>query len=411
MNPSAPPITVLLIEDSQDYAALVVKWLSSQAASAEFTVVWTDSLTASLSRLEQGGIDFILVDLGLPDSDGLATFTALRGRAADLPMIVLSGAESEALAVQTVQLGAQDYLVKSTCTAELLTRTLRHARVRHQLGVNRPRLENSTAQARIVGVLSAAGGAGATIVACVLAAELRHHTDQTTLLMDLDSNPGLLSFTLGIDPEFCLQDAVERADQLDSAIWEELITRRPGDLDILASSKTATDGIDIARLNTVVRFAAARYHWIVMDLGRLNQGSVQLLENAQDVLLVSTESLPALHQCKRTISMLLDLGIAEERLRLILNQKDAGEMVARKELENIFGVTIAATLPPAHKDLDESYRKKRLPSVTGAFRSVLREFARKLAGLPEEAQNLSPLSLTNLRARFFHKKGTRAIAS
>ena len=412
MHPATHPIRVLLIEDSPDYASLVLRWLAAYEDQREFTLLWTDSLSAGLARLAQGGIDLILMDLGLPDSDGLDTFVTLRSHEREVPIIVLSGTDGEAMALRTIQLGAQDYLVKSTCTPEHLIRTLRHALVRHELLSSLTSLPS--AKARIVGVMGSAGGVGATIVACVLAAELRHHTDLATLLIDLDSSPGLVAFTMGVEPEFSIEDAADRADSLDSSTWERLITRRPGNLDILAAPRTIREGVAaMASVREVLRFAAAHYRWIVLDLGRLNQQSAQLIHCADDVILVSGETLPALHQCKQAIESLHTLGIDAKRVRLILNQKREGDLLSQKDIENMFGIRIEAILPPAHEDLWNANLKKRLPNVTGDFRLALTEVSRKMGGLPQEMPKESLLSLTGLRNRFQpNKKPTKdALAS
>ena len=391
-------LNVLLIEDSPEYAALVLRWLSGDPGTAEFSLIWTDSLGAALSRLEQGGIDLVLMDLGLPDSDGLQSVTSLWAKEPGLPVIVLSGADNQALALRTIQLGAQDYLVKSACTKEMLIRALRHGQARHEVTV--PRAQAPANQARIVGVLGSAGGAGTTTVACVLAAELRHHTDQSTLLIDLDSNPGLVAFTLGIDPQLTVQDAIDKAEWLDHSLWEALITRRAGSLDILSSSRLIREGsLDLANLRHVLSFASRHYRWIVMDLGRLNHISAELLKGADDVILVTTESIPGLHQCKHAIEAIRDREISAERVRLILNQRHEGEQFSRKEIESLFGVPIHAILPPAHDDLYSAYLKKQLPRVTGEFRRSLSTVARKMAGLPEENPKRPLLSLTSLKDR------------
>src|SRR5260221_7158414 len=164
-NLAATPINVLLIEDSPEYASLVLRWLSAEPNTAEYGLVWTDSLGAALSRLKCGGIDLVLMDLGLPDSTGMETFTSVRSEVPNLPIIVLSGAESEALALQIIQAGAQDYLVKPKCSPEHLVRSLRHAMVRHQLVASGGREPNASKQTRIVGIVGGSGGVGATTVA------------------------------------------------------------------------------------------------------------------------------------------------------------------------------------------------------------------------------------------------------
>jgi CheY-like chemotaxis protein len=72
-------LSVLLIEDSSDYARLVQPWLCSPGEDIAFVLNWTDSLIAGLARLAQGGIDVVLLDLGLADSDGVGTFLATGG--------------------------------------------------------------------------------------------------------------------------------------------------------------------------------------------------------------------------------------------------------------------------------------------------------------------------------------------
>ena len=125
-------LTVLLIEDNHDHANLVLQWLSVGLQDMRFVVDRADTLASGLSRLAQGGVDAILLDLGLQASDGLATFVAVRAHALAVPIIVLSGAESQ-FSAYLIPDGPQDYLVKRNCTAELLTGALRDATSEAQL--------------------------------------------------------------------------------------------------------------------------------------------------------------------------------------------------------------------------------------------------------------------------------------
>ena len=84
-------------------------------------------LSEALARLATGGIDLILTDLGLPDSQGLATFRKLRQAAPDLAIIVLTRNDDEEMAVAAVREGAQDFLVKEQISGNLLVRAVRYA--------------------------------------------------------------------------------------------------------------------------------------------------------------------------------------------------------------------------------------------------------------------------------------------
>ncbi|MFW6162783.1 MAG: ATP-binding protein [Planctomycetota bacterium] len=122
------PITVLLIEDNPGDVALIRSMLGRQP----FALESVSRLADGLDRLDQGDIDFALVDLSLPDSEGLDTLTRVREHAPTLPVVVLTGTDDEALGLEAVQKGAQDYLVKGQTPPALLTRAIRYGIERKQ---------------------------------------------------------------------------------------------------------------------------------------------------------------------------------------------------------------------------------------------------------------------------------------
>jgi sigma-B regulation protein RsbU (phosphoserine phosphatase) len=124
-NPSAPPIRVLLVEDNAGDAFLLGELLSD--APITFQIETVTRLAHALVRLNAPGIDVVLSDLSLPDSQGIETFHRLAAHPSRLPIIVLSGLNDEALALRTVEEGAQDYLVKGLVDQALLVRAIRYA--------------------------------------------------------------------------------------------------------------------------------------------------------------------------------------------------------------------------------------------------------------------------------------------
>jgi signal transduction histidine kinase len=122
----ANPLAIGLVEDNPGDARLIQEMLR-QASMAPFRVDWLSRLDALLPRLEDGAFDVLLLDLGLPDSQGLATFHRVVGRAPRMPIIIISGATDEELATEAVANGAQDYLVKGQIDAFLLQRAIRYA--------------------------------------------------------------------------------------------------------------------------------------------------------------------------------------------------------------------------------------------------------------------------------------------
>jgi diguanylate cyclase (GGDEF)-like protein len=122
-------VRVLLVEDNPADARLIMEALRD-APIGEFELHTAEWLRDGLRELSKGTVDVALIDLTLPDSRGLDTLRVVRGRDADLPIVVLTGLEDEALGVEALKEGAQDYLVKGQVDARALARALIHAKER-----------------------------------------------------------------------------------------------------------------------------------------------------------------------------------------------------------------------------------------------------------------------------------------
>jgi len=109
---SNTPVNVLLIENDFQQVELLRKVLA-KSIEPHFTLIHSPTLKGGLDYLRTGDVQLVLLDLGMePESEGIETFESARAVSRDVPIIVLSGNDDEALAVQTVHKGAQDYLVK-----------------------------------------------------------------------------------------------------------------------------------------------------------------------------------------------------------------------------------------------------------------------------------------------------------
>ncbi len=127
------PITkILLIEDNIDDAQLIKELMNG--AGNKYTITTADRLSSGLKLIEEEVFDAVLLDLGLPDSDGMDTLRKLQDKKPYLPAVVLTGLTDEELAVKAIELGAQDYLVKGRIDGALLIRSIRYAIERTRAG-------------------------------------------------------------------------------------------------------------------------------------------------------------------------------------------------------------------------------------------------------------------------------------
>jgi diguanylate cyclase (GGDEF)-like protein/PAS domain S-box-containing protein len=118
--------TVLVVEDNPGDARLVELFLLEESASP-FRVLKSGNLCDALTALDGEHVDVVLLDLSLPDSFGLATLERLRAERPMVPVVVLTGTNDEALALEALRQGAQDYLVKGQGDGELVRRAVRYA--------------------------------------------------------------------------------------------------------------------------------------------------------------------------------------------------------------------------------------------------------------------------------------------
>ncbi|RCJ23593.1 hybrid sensor histidine kinase/response regulator [Nostoc sp. ATCC 43529] len=131
-------IKILLVEDNPGDVFLLQEFLK-EVNTVVVELMPVERLSKALNHLEKEIFDVILLDLSLPDSQGLETFVTAHQQAKATPIIVLTGINDETLATRAMQEGAQDYLVKGQVTGDLLVRSMRYA-------IERQRADNALRQ-------------------------------------------------------------------------------------------------------------------------------------------------------------------------------------------------------------------------------------------------------------------------
>ena len=233
------PLQVLLVEDNATDTLLVRDALEN--AATPVAVALCTRLEAAQAYLQSHTVDAILLDLSLPDSDGLATFLALSVVAGDVPIVVLSHLEDEALALQAVRSGAQDYLVKGQAEGQVV-RAVRYA-------VERTRLERARSKAEAQLRL--------------LQASVAHLND---IVLITDANPA--------NP--CIVYANQAFERISGYSLAEVLGRTPKFLQGLDTQRAALDAISQAlqrsepvRVDVINYTKAGAAYWLEIDISYL----------------------------------------------------------------------------------------------------------------------------------------------
>jgi len=131
MKKQTQNIKILLVEDNKGDARLIEEMLLEAEETAHFELVTVESLGEALRHLSENTFDSVLLDLGLPDSQGLNTLSRVLAKAPNVPVVVLTGLADEQASAEALRMGAKDYLVKGRVESNMLVRAMLYA-ARHQ---------------------------------------------------------------------------------------------------------------------------------------------------------------------------------------------------------------------------------------------------------------------------------------
>jgi diguanylate cyclase len=173
-------VRVLIVEDNPGDAILVREMLR-EVDPLGFELSHADRLSAGIDQLLGVGADCVLLDLSLPDAEGLDALTQVQSVSLDVPVIVFSGRSDERIAVRAVQEGAQDYLIKGQVDGRLLARSINYA-------VERKRVEVELAHQALHDALTGLPNRGLFLdrLEQALARLSRHASALAVLFCDLD---------------------------------------------------------------------------------------------------------------------------------------------------------------------------------------------------------------------------------
>jgi pilus assembly protein CpaE len=333
--------------------------------------------TNFLDRLERMRPDVVLVDISGWNEPLEGLVASIKNAAGDAMIVALNTSAQADAILSSLRAGINEYLFPP------LQETLRKALERRSIEKSRGRVKGN---GRSMGFVSAKGGCGATTLVCHVAAELGR-MNQRVLLADLDLDAGMVGFITKTKSVYSILDAVNNLHRLDLSYWKALVSNGIPGVEIvsspiaLASKNPPKDD----QIRQILSFARPNYDWTCVDLGRsLSRLCMAALDEMDDLCLVTTLEVPALHQCKQIIQTLLDSGFGKNRLKLILNRSPKRLDITPGELEKMLGTPIFAMVPNDYPELYETYAEGRMLNRTSDLGKQMTKLAMKLTGVEDE---------------------------
>jgi signal transduction histidine kinase len=287
---------ILLIEDNPGDIRLLQEYLK-EGSTCQFQITPADRLSIGLERLAEAHFDAVLLDLSLPDSQGIDTLVRLHEVAKGVPIVVLTGTEDDVLGVQLIQAGAQDYLVKGQVTGHLLIRSIHHAAERKRA---EEELQRALGELRaLTRRLEAVREDERTRIARELHDELGMR--MTCLKMDLARLQTLMNGGSRSKAEEKFRSMIGLVDTTITAVQGLVAELRPGVLDDLG--------------------LVAAIEWQCQDFER--RSGIRCIFDAkkEDILLDSAKATAAFRICQETLTNIVRHAGAKE-IRVQLDKLD-----------------------------------------------------------------------------------------
>lgn len=335
-------------------------------------------------RVESFAPDVVILELGIL-RDSIEHTMARIQKMARPPAIIIVHTEADADTIlRVIRAGAVEYCYPPV---EKPLRVALEKILRHKSESKPAKGSGNT-----FGFLSAKGGCGATTIACHAAVALPQLLDDRVLLADLDLSGGMVEFLLKCKSQYSVIQAMQNSHRLDENFWQSLVSNAIPNvpkLDVLTGPPPTAQRqqMPVERLSAVLQFARSVYGSTIVDLGRfLTPGALAAMSELDKTLIVTTLDVLALHQARKIIESLLDVGYARERIGLVINRVTNQRDIEPDDVQSLLGVEISAVLADDPGSLQEAYREGKLLNSDSKLNRQIISLARKVVGMPVEQQ-------------------------
>lgn len=281
----------------------------------------------------QHGLNICFLDVASNQEEALPLISEA---AAGMPVVTMNPVNDADLILRCLRRGACEFV--SEATADQVNAVL----------VSLARLRSPAERAKpatVYGVLPGKPGCGASTLAAHLALDLKRSGAGTVLLVDVDCITGSLAFLLKLKSSFHLGDAVRDCMRLDEDLWKRLVAPCQG-IDVLTAPENPAFSVAIDRPAAMELICYWREHYerILLDLPGVGVPGSDFIPLCDELLLVTTNELAALHATRRAIEWLEQGGFASERIRLLVTRYTPATGLKREDVERALKVAPYAVL-------------------------------------------------------------------
>ncbi|HJQ13847.1 MAG TPA: response regulator [Anaerolineales bacterium] len=387
--PTGEKIRVMIVDDVSETRENVRKLLQFESDVDVVGVARTGKEAIQLSQ--DLNPDVVLMDINMPDMDGISATEAIRAKQPAIQVIILSVQGDQNYMRRAMLAGARDFLTKPPMGDELIS-AIRRAGAMAQTeraknvqipiapvaGNMGPMVGYGAPKGKIVTIYSPKGGTGCTTLAVNLAITLNNE-DTRVALVDGNLQFGDVAVFLNEQGKNTIVDLAPRAEELDPEIVEDVMLKHAASsLHILAapSRPEYAERVSSSQFAKVLEYLRQMYAYVIVDTASLlTDATLSAIDVSDLIVLVTTQDIPAIKNCRLFLDLSQTLGIERDRILFVMNRYDkriniTPDRVAenlKQEIASVVPLDEATATKAVNRGVPFVLESKNQPAARGIF--------------------------------------------
>lgn len=329
--------------------------------------------------------DIILMDINMPEMDGIRTTELLALRAPDISVVIMSVQGENAYLRRAMMAGAREYIVKPFSGDELasaIAKVYELERRKRGVSAEKPHPNTGAPQARkgkILSFFSTKGGVGKTTLVTNLAVELAQSGQWRVLLIDLNLQFGDVGVFLNLVPKRNIADLTQTGNLQFSEIQSFLLTHSSGVQVLAAPTRPEyAELVTVEHVEQIIKEVKPHFDFILLDnVSRFEDISLLSLDLAEQIFLVVAMEVPALKNTKLSLETMSDLHYLD-KVQVILNRSSHEMGLNISDIEKSLNFKVSYEIPSDGKTIVNAVNKG-IPFVEYNPQSKATEAIRRVA--------------------------------